>query len=94
MIPQMIPAVAFSTYIGLGYTLDLSVALIALSYFGRLIWSIGYLPDLMNDLNELNGAFKRIQNFLKVPDVQKSLRKQITGQTAIKINGNFSWGSF
>ena len=60
MIPQMIPAVAFSTFIGMGYTLDLSVALIALSYFGRLIWSIGYLPSLINDLNELNGAFRRI----------------------------------
>lgn len=47
MIPQMIPAVAFSTFIGMGYNLDLSVALIALSYFGRLIWSIAYLPDLI-----------------------------------------------
>ena len=47
------PEIAFSTYIGMGYTLDLSVALIALSYFGRLIWSIGYLPDLINDFNEL-----------------------------------------
>jgi len=66
MIPQMIPAVAFSTYIWLGHTLDLSVALIALSYFGRLIWSIGYLPDLINDLSELNGSFSRIEEFLGI----------------------------
>ncbi len=69
MIPQMIPAVAFSTYIGMGYTLDLAVALIALSYFSRLIWAIGYLPDLLNDFNELKGAFSRIQDFLKTPNV-------------------------
>jgi len=74
MIPQMIPAVAFSTYIGMGYTLDLSVALIALSYFGRLIWSIGYLPDLINDFNELKGAFTRIENFLKTSNVQQSIK--------------------
>jgi hypothetical protein len=60
MIPQMIPAVAFSTYIGMGYTLDLAVALIALSYFGRLIWSIAYLPDLISQYNELKIAFRRI----------------------------------
>lgn len=83
MIPQMIPAVAFSTYIGLGYTLDLSVALIALSYFGRLIWSIGYLPDLINDLNELKGAFARIQEFLRIPNVQQCLRRPLTGDVAI-----------
>ena len=93
MIPQMIPAVAFSTYIGMGYTLDLSVALIALSYFGRLIWSISYLPDLINDLNELQGAFKRIEYFLKTPNVQVSLKSQIKeGNIAIKMKGNFSWG--
>lgn len=56
----MIPAIAFTTYIGMGYTLDLSVALIALSYFGRLIWSIAYLPELINDFNEVKGAFTRI----------------------------------
>lgn len=37
LVPQMIPAVVFLVFIGLGNSLDLAVSLIAFSYFERLI---------------------------------------------------------
>lgn len=60
MVPQMIPALVFFTYIGLGNSLDLAVSLIALSYFDRLISTIVQFPDVVNRYNELKIAFNRI----------------------------------
>ncbi len=60
MVPQMIPAVVFFAYIGMGNSLDLAVSLIALSYFDRLISTISMFPEAVNKYNELIIAFTRI----------------------------------
>ena len=62
----MIPAIAFSAYIGLGNVLDLPMALTAISYFERLIWGVGKWPEINQKYNELNTSFDRIHKFLSV----------------------------
>ena len=39
MLPNLIPAVTFATYIGLGNTLDLGTTVLALAYFNKLSWT-------------------------------------------------------
>ena len=60
MVPQMIPAVVFFTYIVMGNTLDIAVSLIAMSYFDKLISALTKMPDLVSKYNELNIALSRI----------------------------------
>lgn len=56
----MIPAIAFSAFIGLGNTLDLAMALTAIAYFERLIWGVGKWPEVYQQYNEMQMAFDRI----------------------------------
>ena len=39
MLPNLIPAVCFATFIGLGGTLDLGTAVMSLAYFSKLSWT-------------------------------------------------------
>lgn len=39
MLPNLIPAVCFATFIGFGGTLDLGTAVLTLSYFHKLTWT-------------------------------------------------------
>jgi hypothetical protein len=39
LLPNLIPAVCFSVFIGLGQSLDLSTAVMTMAYFQKLSWT-------------------------------------------------------
>ena len=94
ILPQMIPAVCFAVFIGLGNTIDLETAVIAMIYFEKLQWCQNWFPTFLTEYSELNIAFDRIKKFMSIKNVQTNFKtvKKIKGEYALKIKGNFSWG--
>jgi len=57
MLPNLIPAVCFATFIGLGGTLDLGTAVLALSYFHKLTWTQNWFPNFITNYHEIGVSF-------------------------------------
>jgi|LauGreDrversion4_2_1035121.scaffolds.fasta_scaffold99282_3 ABC-type bacteriocin/lantibiotic exporter with double-glycine peptidase domain len=74
MFPNMMPAVCFGTYIGLGNYLDLSTAVTCIMFFGLMSGPMIWVPMAISDFIQLKVSMKRVQKFLQVDDVQKDLR--------------------
>jgi hypothetical protein len=93
MFPNMMPAVCFGTYIGLGNYLDLSTAVTCIMFFGLMAGPMIWVPMAISDFIQLRVSMKRVQKFLQTDNVQKDLRVKTTlGSEALKISGDFSWG--
>ncbi len=94
LLPNLIPAVCFTFYIGLGNNLDLSTAVMTLAYFNKLSWTQSWFPKFLTNYHELGVSFTRIQKFLSMPNVQEGLKGvlPVNSGIAISVEGNYSWG--
>lgn len=89
------PAVCFTTYIGLDLqpALDLATATTCLIFFNLMSGPMVWVPMAVSDFIQLTVSMKRVQKFLKVDEVQPNVRVPAKlGQNALKIKGSFSWG--
>jgi ABC-type multidrug transport system fused ATPase/permease subunit len=69
MLPNLIPAVCFATFIGRGGTLDLGTAVLSLTYFGKLSWTQNWFPNFLTNYHEMLISFDRIEEFLNTANV-------------------------
>jgi ABC-type multidrug transport system fused ATPase/permease subunit len=94
MLPNLIPAVCFATFIGRGGTLDLGTAVLSLTYFGKLSWTQNWFPNFLTNYHEMLISFDRIEEFLNIANVQEGLKLRLPEDdpNAIEIKGDFSWG--
>ena len=96
--PIIIPIMIIGTYISFNDSFNISVILVGLSIFSKFIIPIRAFPNFINAILEIFVSFKRIENFLKLPEVKKSAIKRLKNISkqddfAIRIkNGCFSWG--
>ena len=97
LCPTLISIVTIGVYQIFNDKFSISTMLIGLSIFSKLQQPIRSLPNLINSTLETTVSMKRIEDFIKQPDVKKELvhrgEYDPNGEFAIKIeNGNFSWG--
>ena len=57
LLPNLIPAVCFASYIGFGNTLDLSTSVMTLTYFNKLTWTQNWFPNFLTNYNEMGISF-------------------------------------
>ena len=95
--PIIIPITTIGAYILFNDNFDISVILVGLSIFSKFIIPIKAFPNLINSILETLVSLKRIEDFLKLPEI-KNYAIKINNCSkkdgfAIKIkNGCFSWG--
>lgn len=77
MLPNLIPAVCFSAFIGFGGTLDLGTAVMSLAYFNKLSWTQKWFPDFLTNYHEMLISFQRIEEFLHLPNIQEGLKAKL-----------------
>ena len=97
LCPTLVSIITIGVYQQFHETFNISTMLIGLSIFSKLQGPIAMLPDVINSILETTVSMKRIEDFLKQPDVKKELVHQgkydPNGEYAIKISkGCFSWG--
>ena len=97
LCPTLVSIITIGVYQKFNETFNISAMLIGLSIFSKLQSPIVMLPDVINSLLETTVSMKRIEDFIKQPDVNKDLihrgNYDPNGEYAIKItNGCFSWG--
>ena len=97
LCPTLVSIITIGVYQQFHETFNISTMLIGLSIFSKLQGPIAMLPDVINSILETTVSMKRIEDFLKQPDVIKELVHQgkydPNGEYAIKITkGCFSWG--
>ncbi len=70
------PAVCFTTYIGLDLTptLDLARATSCLIFFGLISGPMIWVPMAVTDFIQLTVSMKRVQKFLAVDEVSTDVR--------------------
>eukprot|EP00347_Sterkiella_histriomuscorum_P019725 403340529 len=95
--PSILGSVVFSTYIGMGNTLELSVAYTITTIFNLIKQPLLWLPIFIGLVIEFTVSMKRIQDFLLCPEINKSVAKKIDFEEDDKYsitikNGNFHWG--
>ena len=97
LCPTLVSIITIGVYQKFNETFSISTMLIGLSIFSKLQGPIAMLPDVINSILETTVSMKRIEDFIKQPDVNKDLihrgNYDPNGEYAIKItNGCFSWG--
>ena len=97
LCPTLVSIVTLGFYQMFNDSFNISTMLIGLSIFSKLQGPVRMLPNIINNLLETTVSLKRIEEFLKQPDINKDLIKRgnydENGEYAIKIDGgNFSWG--
>ena len=97
LCPTLVSIVTIGFYQIFNDSFDISSMLVGLSIFSKLQQPIRYLPSVINQTLETVISLKRIEAFIKQPNINKDLIKRgeydQNGEYAIKINGgNFSWG--
>ena len=95
--PTLVSIVTIGFYQLFNDSFNISTMLIGLSIFSKLQNPVRMLPNIINQTLETTVSLKRIEDFLKQPDIDSNLIKRgeydENGEYAIKINGgNFSWG--
>jgi len=97
LCPTLVSIITIGVYQLFNDTFNISTMLIGLSIFSKLQGPVRMLPNVINSILETTVSLKRIEDFLKQPDINKDLIKRgdynENGEYAIKIEGgNFSWG--
>jgi len=95
--PCILSCLTLGLYQRFNTSISIGTMLIGLSLFRRLQEPINQLPPVISDLVEATVSLKRIENYLKQPDLIESnihySEYDPNSEFAIKIeNGNFSWG--
>ena len=97
LCPTLVSIVTIGFYQMFNDSFNISTMLIGLSIFSKLQGPVRMLPNIINQTLETTVSLKRIEDFLKQPDINKNLiirgNYDENGEYAIKIDGgNFSWG--
>ena len=97
LCPVLISIITIGVYNIFNDTFNISTMLIGLSIFSKLPTPIKMLQNLVLVFVESIVSFKRIEHFLKMPDIQRKIihkgKYDKNAKYAIKISGgNFSWG--
>ena len=97
LCPTLVSITTIGFYQLFNNSFNISTMLIGLSIFSKLQNPVRMLPNIINQLLETTVSLKRIEEFLKQPDIDNNLIKRgeydENGEFAIKIEkGNFSWG--
>ena len=97
LCPTLISILTIGIYNLFNDSFNISTMLIGLSIFSKLQTPIKMLQNLINMIIDSIVSFKRIEDFLKQPDIQREIihkeKYNPQGEYAIKISGgNFSWG--
>ena len=97
LCPTLVSIVTIGIYQAFHEKFNISTMLIGLSIFSKLQNPVRMLPNVINNILETTVSLKRIEDFLKQPDIQRDIIKKgpydENGEYAIKITGgNFSWG--
>ena len=97
LCPTLVSIVTIGFYQMFNDSFNISTMLIGLSIFSKLQGPVRMLPNIINQTLETTVSLKRIEEFLKQPDINQDLIKRgvydENGEYAIKIDGgNFSWG--
>ena len=95
LFPSLLAPVTFTTYIGLGNTLDYNTAVAALILFQLMKDPMISIPMFFSDVVELVVSMRRIEKFINLYEVQKNIIERVEGnesENSIEIKGNFSWG--
>ena len=71
--PQILSAVVFSFYIGFGGTLDLDVAFTVITILAMIKDPLRALPLFLGQLIEFRVAMRRIQDYLLVEEINRSM---------------------
>ena len=97
LCPTLVSIVTIGVYQLFNDSFSISTMLIGLSIFSKLQGPVRMLPNVINSILETTVSLKRIEDFLKQPDIDRSIIHRgpydENGEYAIKIEGgNFSWG--
>ena len=95
LFPSLLAPVTFSTFIGLGNTLDFNLAVASLVLFNLMKEPMISIPMFFSDIIELVVSMRRIEKFLNLYEVQTDIIERKSGndgEHSIEIKGNFSWG--
>ena len=97
LCPTLVSIITIGIYQLFNDSFNISTMLIGLSIFTKLQGPVRMLPGVINSILETTVSLKRIEDFLKQPDINRDLIKRgkydENGEYAIKISGgNFSWG--
>ena len=97
LCPTLVSIITIGIYQLSHDTFNISTMLIGLSIFSKLQGPVRMLPNVINSTLETTVSLKRIEDFLKQPDIDRSVIHKgpydANGEYAIKIKGgNFSWG--
>ena len=97
LCPTLVSIVTIGVYQLFNDSFNISTMLIGLSIFNKLQGPVRMLPNVINSILETTVSLKRIEDFLKQPDIDRSIIHRgpydENGEYAIKIEGgNFSWG--
>ena len=97
LCPTLVSIVTIGVYQLFHDTFNISTMLIGLSIFSKLQGPVRMLPNVINNILETTVSLKRIEDFLKQPDIKREIIHKgpydQNGEYAIKISkGSFSWG--
>ena len=97
LCPTLVSIITIGVYQLFHDSFNISTMLIGLSIFSKLQGPVRMLPNVINSILETLVSLKRIEDFLKQPDIDRSVIHRgpydPNGEYAIKIaGGNFSWG--
>ena len=97
LCPTLVSIITIGVYQIFNDSFNISTMLIGLSIFSKLQNPVRMLPNVINSILETTVSLKRIEDFLKQPDIKREIIHKgpydENGEYAIKISGgNFSWG--
>ena len=78
LFPNLMAPATFSTYIGLGHTLDFSLAVASLVLFNLMKSPLISVPLFFGDFIDLLVSMKRIDKFISLHEVQKGIIDHIS----------------
>jgi len=97
LFSSILSAVVFAVYIGLGNTLDLSIAFTVLTILDLIKEPLRTLPNFVGSCIEFQVSMSRIQEFIHVDEVNPSMIRRLPqdetpDSIAIRDSANFHWG--
>ena len=104
LFPNLMAPATFSTYIGLGHTLDFSLAVASLVLFNLMKSPLISVPLFFGDFIDLMVSMKRIDKFISLHEVQRGIIEHVDSDpswlvdnqskshVSLQIKGDFSWG--
>eukprot|EP01062_Namystynia_karyoxenos_P065882 TRINITY_DN59931_c0_g1_i1.p1 TRINITY_DN59931_c0_g1~~TRINITY_DN59931_c0_g1_i1.p1 ORF type:complete len:1671 (+),score=589.83 TRINITY_DN59931_c0_g1_i1:104-5116(+) len=94
--PLLVSLSAFGVWVAQGNELDAAKAFTALALFNILRFPLNMLPSTINNIVEASVSFRRIQDFLMLPEIDAKAVTRLPpepGGAAIEVHGGaFSWG--